>query len=156
MSESILSGERLIEARLQELSVPHSAQVTAGLIVYPFDMPTNVLGTELKCCCRNPVTGFYRDGFCRTGPGDTGLHTVCVQVTREFLDFSVLDGNDLVTPHPEWDFAGLEPGDRWCVCVTRWKDALEHGVAAPVDLEATHSSALEFVILEDMQEHALR
>ena len=74
-------------------------------------MPTNVLGTELQCCCRTPVTGFYRDGYCRTGPEDVGQHTVCVQVTEEFLDFSVLDGNDLVTPHPEWGFPGLKPGD---------------------------------------------
>src|SRR5260370_41433100 len=78
-------------------------------------MPTNVLGTELKCCCRDPITGFFRDGFCRTGPEDVGLHTVCVKVTREFLDFSVLDGNDLVTPVPEWGFPGLKPGDKWCV-----------------------------------------
>ena len=117
-------------------------------------MPTNVLGTELRCCCRDPMTGFYRDGYCRTGPEDVGQHTVCVQATREFLDFSVLDGNDLVTPHPEWGFPGLEPGDKWCVCVTRWKDALEHGVAAPVDLEATHSSALEFVTLDELKAHA--
>src|SRR6187402_2732883 len=72
-------------------------------------MPTNVLGTELRCCCRNPITGFYRDGYCRTGPEDIGQHTVCVQVTEEFLDFSVLDGNDLVTPMPEWGFPGLKP-----------------------------------------------
>ncbi len=119
-------------------------------------MPTNVLGTELKCCCRDPLTGFYRDGYCRTGPDDVGLHTVCVQATREFLDFSVLDGNDLVTPRPEWGFAGLEPGDKWCVCVTRWKDAFERGVAPPVDLEATHASALEFVNLEQLQAHAIK
>ena len=84
------------------------------------------------------MTGFYRDGYCRTGPEDVGQHTVCVQVTEEFLDFSVLDGNDLVTPHPEWGFPGLKPGDKWCVCVTRWKSALDHNRAAPVDLEATH------------------
>src|SRR6195256_6939364 len=119
-------------------------------------MLTNVLGTELRCCCRNPVTGFYRDGYCRTGPEDLGLHTVCVQVTREFLDFSVLDGNDLVTPHPEWGFPGLEPGDKWCVCVTRWKAALDRGRAAPIDLEATHSSALEFVTLEELKGQALK
>lgn len=118
-------------------------------------MPTNVLGTELRSCCRDPMTGFYRDGYCRTGPGDVGLHTVCVQVTRDFLDFSVLDGNDLVTPRPEYDFAGLKPGDRWCVCVTRWRDALKRGVAAPVDLEATHSSVIEFVTMEQLQAHAL-
>jgi uncharacterized protein (DUF2237 family) len=81
---------------------------------------------------------------------------VCVKATREFLDFSVLDGNDLVTPHPEWGFPGLEPGDKWCVCVTRWKDAFEHDVAPPVILEATHSSALEFVSLEELQAHALK
>src|SRR5206468_5576761 len=119
-------------------------------------MPTNVLGTELKCCCRDPITGFFRDGFCRTGPEDIGLHTVCVKVTREFLDFSVLDGNDLVTPVPEWGFPGLKPGDKWCVCVTRWKSALERNRAAPVDLEATHTSALEFVTLEDLKAHALK
>jgi len=101
------------------------------------------------------LTGFYRDGFCRTGPEDLGLHTVCVSVTREFLDFSVLDGNDLVTPHPEWGFPGLKPGDKWCVCVTRWKSALDHNRAAPVDLEATHASVLEFVTLEDLKAHAL-
>lgn len=119
-------------------------------------MPTNVLGTELKCCCRDPMTGFYRDGFCRTGPADVGQHTVCVKVTQEFLDFSVLDGNDLITPHPEWGFPGLKPGDRWCVCVTRWKSALDHNRAAPVDLEATHTSALEFVTLEELEAHALK
>src|SRR5881409_2515580 len=119
-------------------------------------MPTNVLGTELKCCCRDPITGFYRDGYCRTGPEDVGQHTVCVKVTEEFLDFSVLDGNDLVTPRPEWGFPGLKPGDKWCVCVTRWKSALDHNRAAPVDLEATHASALEFVMLEELKAHALK
>jgi uncharacterized protein len=118
-------------------------------------MPTNVLGTELRACCSDPVTGFYRDGYCRTGPEDSGLHTVCAEMTRDFLDYSVLMGNDLVTPHPESDFAGLKPGDRWCICVSRWKEALERGVAPPVDLEATHCSALEFVSLEELQAHAV-
>lgn len=118
-------------------------------------MPTNVLGTELRACCSEPATGFYRDGYCRTGPEDTGLHTVCAEMTRDFLDYAVLMGNDLVTPHPEWGFAGLKPGDRWCICVSRWAQALERGVAPPVDLAATHSSALEFVNLEDLQAHAL-
>jgi uncharacterized protein (DUF2237 family) len=116
-------------------------------------MPTNVLGTDLRCCCTYPLTGFYRDGYCRTGPGDTGLHTVCARMTEEFLDFSCSRGNDLVIPHP--NFPGLKEGDRWCLCVTRWKEALEAGVAPPVDLEATHSSALEFVNLEELQAHAL-
>ncbi len=119
-------------------------------------MPKNVLGTELRSCCRDPITGFYRDGYCRTGPDDLGRHTVCVEVTRDFLDFSVLDGNDLVTPHPEYGFPGLEPGDRWCVCVTRWKAALKRGLPAPVDLEATDESALEFVTLEELKAHAIQ
>jgi uncharacterized protein (DUF2237 family) len=118
-------------------------------------MPTNVLGTELRCCCRDPLTGFYRDGFCRTGPEDIGLHTVCVRVDQDFLDFSVLDGNDLLTPHPEYGFPGLKPGDKWCVCVTRWKAAMERGRGAKIDLEATHSSALEFVSLEELKAHGI-
>lgn len=118
-------------------------------------MPTNVLRTELVCCCRDPLTGFYRDGYCRTGPGDVGLHTVCAVMTEAFLGFSLEQGNDLVTPRPEYDFPGLAPGDRWCLCVTRWKEALEAGCAPPVVLEATHSSAIEFVDLEDLQAHAV-
>ncbi len=118
-------------------------------------MPTNVLGENLRCCCRKPVTGFFRDGFCRTGPGDTGLHTVCAEMTLDFLDFSRAMGNDLVTPVPEWDFPGLKPGDRWCLCVSRWKEALDAGVAPPVSLGATHESALEWVDLKDLRAHAL-
>ena len=125
-------------------------------VVLSSAMVTNVLGTELRCCCRDPMTGFYRDGYCRTGPEDIGQHTVCVQVTREFLDDSVFQGNDLVTPHPEWNFPGLEPGDKWCLCAARYEEALRRGVAPPVDLEATHSSALEFVTLEDLKAHALK
>ena len=118
-------------------------------------MQTNVLGGVLRRCCLEPATGFHRDGYCRTGRGDTGLHTVCAEMTREFLDFSVVQGNDLVTPIPEWDFPGLKPGDRWCLCVTRWKEALEAGVAPPVFLAATHISALEFVDLDDLKARAL-
>jgi uncharacterized protein (DUF2237 family) len=118
-------------------------------------MRTNVLGTALQCCCKSPLTGFYRDGYCRTGPGDHGLHTVCARVTREFLDYSLQQGNDLVTPHPEMDFPGLEPGDRWCLCVTRWQEALAAGCTPPVVLEATHASALEFVDLADLRAHAV-
>ena len=115
----------------------------------------NVLGTELKLCSTEPMTGWYRDGCCNTGPGDLGLHTVCAQMTREFLELSYAMGNDLITPRPEFDFPGLEPGDRWCVCVTRWIEACEAGCAPPVDLEATHISALEFVDLEVLKAHAL-
>lgn len=118
-------------------------------------MPTNVLGQELQCCCKQPMTGFYRDGYCRTGPGDTGLHTVCIEVTAEFLAFSRLRGNDLSTPAPEWEFPGLQPGDRWCLCISRWKEALEAGAAPQVCLEATHSSVTEWVDLEDLKAHAL-
>lgn len=118
-------------------------------------MPTNVLGGELKVCCRKPMTGFYRDGYCRMGPEDRGMHTVCVQVTRDFLEFSRASGNDLSTPAPEYDFPGLVPGDRWCLCVTRWKEALEAGVPPWVDLQATHSSVIEWVDLADLQEYAL-
>lgn len=115
---------------------------------------TNVLGRPLKCCCRNPVTGYFRDGYCRTGPGDQGLHTVCARMTRGFLEFSVAAGNDLVAPRPEFGFPGLKEGDHWCLCVERWVEALEAGFAPPVVLEACHISALEYVDLEDLREHA--
>jgi uncharacterized protein len=127
---------------------------TAALLhVLWFQVPTNVLGGELRCCCRDPLTGFYRDGYCRIGSGDVGLHTVCAQMTNEFLEFSYSRGNDLVTPQP--GFPGLKEGDRWCLCVTRWHEALEAGAAPPVDLHATHASTLEFVTLEELQAHAL-
>jgi hypothetical protein len=117
---------------------------------------TNVLGGKLLACCFSPMTGFYRDGFCRTGPGDHGLHTVCIEATAVFLVFSRAMGNDLSTPAPQYGFPGLEPGDRWCLCVTRWKEALDAGMAPPVVLSATHISALEFVSLEDLQAHAVK
>jgi uncharacterized protein (DUF2237 family) len=117
--------------------------------------PSNVLGESLRPCCFEPVTGFYRDGFCRTGPGDVGLHTVCIEATAEFLAFSRAMGNDLSTPMPEYQFPGLQPGDRWCLCVTRWKQALDAGFAPRVRLESCHISALEFVGLEDLQRFAL-
>jgi uncharacterized protein (DUF2237 family) len=116
---------------------------------------TNVLGGKLLPCCFSPMTGFYRDGYCRTGPGDYGLHTVCVEVTNEFLAFSRAMGNDLSTPIPEYQFPGLVAGDRWCLCVTRWKQALDAGQAPAVVISATHISALEFVELEELQAHAL-
>lgn len=115
----------------------------------------NVLGEELAECSRDPLTGFYRTGCCDTGGDDEGVHIVCAQMTAEFLVFSVERGNDLVTPRPEYGFPGLKPGDRWCLCVTRWKEALEAGVAPPVNLDATHISSLEFVELDDLKRHAL-
>jgi uncharacterized protein len=118
-------------------------------------MPKNVLGEELEPCSTDPVTGFYRDGCCRTGPDDVGLHLVCVEVTDEFLTFSRDRGNDLSTPNSMYQFPGLVEGDRWCLCVERWKEALEAGAAPAVVLGATHISALEFVDLEDLQAHAV-
>jgi uncharacterized protein len=115
----------------------------------------NVLGGELEVCCTDPMTGFYRDGCCRTGPDDLGLHIVCVEVTDEFLAFSQSRGNDLSTPQPMYHFPGLAAGDRWCLCVERWKEALEAGMAPAVVLGATHISALEFVDLEDLEAHAI-
>jgi uncharacterized protein (DUF2237 family) len=121
-------------------------------------MPTakNVLGGPLETCGTDPVTGFYRDGCCNTGVEDLGLHLVCTVVTAAFLAHQKSIGNDLSTPNPFHGFQGLRPGDRWCLCVTRWKESLEAGVAAPVVLEATHLSALEFVDLEDLQKHAAK
>ena len=117
--------------------------------------PKNVLGTELQSCSVDPMTGFYRDGCCRTGREDIGLHLVCIQATEEFLEFSQEAGNDLSTPNPMYSFPGIVPGDRWCLCVERWKQALEAGLAPPIVLESTHISALEFVDLEDLQAHAV-
>lgn len=115
----------------------------------------NVLGRELQPCSIDPMTGFYRDGCCHTGEGDIGLHIVCAQMTEEFLEFSTSRGNDLVTPNPMFGFPGLKPGDRWCLCAQRWKEAFAAGVAPPIVLESTHISSLEFVDLEDLQRHAI-
>lgn len=115
----------------------------------------NVLGTPLQSCCMDPVTGFYRNGRCDTGNEDLGLHLVCAEMTAEFLEFSQEMGNDLSTPRPEFGFPGLKPGDRWCVCVQRWAEALRAGKAPRVHLEATHLLALEFVTLDDLKSHAL-
>ncbi len=116
---------------------------------------SNVLGTPLEPCSTNPMTGFYRDGCCNTGAGDMGAHVVCAEMTAEFLAFTKAQGNDLSTPVPAFQFPGLSPGDRWCLCATRWQEALEAGVAPPVRLEATHASTLEYVSLADLQRHAL-
>jgi len=116
----------------------------------------NVLGGDLEPCGFDPVTGFHRDGYCRTGTGDLGVHVVCAVMTEEFLEFTRSRGNDLVTPVPEFLFPGLVPGDHWCVVAARWQEALEAGLAPPVVLEATHASALEFVSMADLEAHALR
>ncbi len=117
--------------------------------------PLNVLGRPLEPCCFDPLTGFYRDGHCRTGGDDLGVHAVCVEVTEEFLQFSVSAGNDLSTPRPEWGFPGLVAGDRWCLCADRWREALEAGTAPPILLRATHASMLEFVTMGELEANAL-
>lgn len=115
----------------------------------------NVLGEPLEFCSIKPMTGFTRSGSCETGPEDVGNHTVCVQVTREFLEFSRKAGNDLSTPLPEYGFPGLRPGDRWCLCAPRWQEALDAGVAPRVILRATHERALAAVTLKDLKARAL-
>jgi uncharacterized protein (DUF2237 family) len=111
----------------------------------------NVLGTDLVPCSYDPLTGYYRDGCCNTDENDQGSHVVCAKVTQAFLDFSLQRGNDLITPRPEYRFAGLKNGDRWCLCARRWQEAFEAGVAPPVVLECTHVKVLEFVTLEQLQ-----
>ena len=114
----------------------------------------NVLGSALLPCSYDPLTGYLRDGCCRTDETDAGSHLICTRVTAEFLELQRALGNDLITPRPEWRFAGLKPGDRWCVCASRWRQALLAGLAPPVILECTHIKALEFVTLVDLQSHA--
>ena len=114
-------------------------------------MAKNVLGTPLKSCSTDPMTGFYRNGCCDTGAGDDGVHVVCVIMSAEFLAFSRSRGNDLSTQVPHYNFPGLKPGDQWCLCATRWQEAFEAGMAPRVNLEATHMSALEFVSLDDLR-----
>ena len=116
----------------------------------------NVLGTALQVCSLDPITGFTRSGCCETGINDNGSHTVCAQMTEEFLAFSISQGNDLSTPRPEYGFVGLQTGDRWCLCASRWLDASEAGFAPPVILEACHEKCLEIVSLADLKYHALR
>jgi uncharacterized protein (DUF2237 family) len=115
----------------------------------------NVLGTALVPCSYDPLTGYYRDGCCNTDQHDVGSHVVCAKVTQAFLDFSLARGNDLITPRPEHRFAGLKPGDRWCLCAMRWQEALSAGVAPPVVLASTHARALSFVTLTQLQSKAL-
>jgi uncharacterized protein len=116
----------------------------------------NVLGSELMPCSYDPLTGYFRDGCCNTDESDLGSHLVCVRVTAEFLSFSRSRGNDLNTPQPQNRFSGLKPGDRWCLCASRWREALEANLAPPVILESTHQKALEFVTLEQLQKNRLQ
>jgi uncharacterized protein len=127
--------------------------ITSGNGHHP--KPKNVLGGELQVCCKDPMTGFYRDGYCRTGPQDTGRHTICIVATDEFLAYSKSVGNDLSTARPEYRFSGLVDGDRWCLVALRWKEALDDGMAPQVILEATHESSLEIVSLDILRQYAV-
>lgn len=115
----------------------------------------NVLGTELQVCSTDPLTGYYRNGCCHTGPQDSGRHVICAQMTDEFLRFTAGRGNDLITPQPHYQFPGLKAGDRWCLCALRWREAFEAGVAPPVILAATHAQVLQYVTLEMLRAHEL-
>ncbi len=115
----------------------------------------NVLGEALVPCSLDPLTGFFRDGSCHVGGQDVGVHGVCVVMTEEFLSYSASVGNDLSTPHPDWGFPGLRPGDRWCLCAPRWQEAFEAGVAPQVILEATNVASLEFASFDDLRAHAV-
>ena len=127
--------------------------ITNGTGHYP--KPRNVLGGELISCCTDPMTGFYRDGYCRTGPDDVGRHTVCIVATDEFLVYSKSVGNDLSTPMPQYAFPGLKEGDKWCLVAMRWKQALDDGMAPRVVLDATHESALQVIDLDDLKRYAV-
>ena len=118
------------------------------------DTQKNVLGFDLELCGSDPVTGFYRDGCCNTGPGDVGTHTVCAILTDEFLDFSRSKGNDLITPRPEFGFPGLKAGDRWCLCALRWEEARHAGKAPRIKLGSTNLKTLQLVNLEDLKSHS--
>lgn len=111
----------------------------------------NVLGATLKKCSDSPKTGFYRDGFCHTGPQDSGTHVACATVTKKFLDFTNSKGNDLITPKPNWNFPGLKPGDKWCLCALRWLEAKKAGVAPVVDLDASQENMLKYAGIKELK-----
>ncbi len=116
----------------------------------------NVLGEPLQSCCVDPLTGFYRDGFCLTDAHDAGRHVICAIMTEEFLTFTKSRGNDLSTARPEYNFSGLKAGDGWCVCAYRWREAMEENVAPPVKLDACHARALDYVSLDDLKRHTIQ
>ena len=115
----------------------------------------NVLREQLEVCCNQTKTGFFRTGSCETGPQDFGTHVVCAQVTEDFLEFTKAQGNDLSTPSPSGGFPGLKPGDKWCLCATRWMEAMKAGVASPVVLSATHEAVLDYVPFDYLKKHAV-
>ena len=119
------------------------------------EMVVNIFGDEIEACCYNPMTGYFRDGFCNTDEHDYGSHVVCAVMTEDFLEFSESKGNDLSTPRPEFNFPGLKEGDRWCLCALRWKEAYDAGVAPKVHLESCHLNSLNFVTKEQLEKHAV-
>ena len=125
-----------------------------GILHWP-ENQRSVLGEPLEVCSLSPMTGFVRNGCCETGPGDVGSHTVCIQATDVFLEFSKARGNDLSTPVPAFEFPGVKEGDRWCLCAARWKEALDAGMAPKVVLRATHESVLEIIDFADLKAHAI-
>jgi uncharacterized protein len=137
------------------LSANALAHGRGGGVWQDCQMARNILGGELELCSVDPVTGYFRDGCCNTGSGDTGVHTVCVVMTEEFLSFSKERGNDLSTPHPEWGFPGLKPGDRWCLCAPRWQEAFEEERAPQVVLAATHELSTEWCDRTALIAHAV-
>lgn len=145
MKTSFSIGASLINQRLNGETLTTPSKTT---------QPLNVLGTALVPCSYDPLTGYFRDGCCNTDEEDAGTHVICARVTQAFLAYSLQQGNDLITPRPEHRFAGLKPDDRWCLCALRWKEALQAGVAPPVVLASTHSRALEFVTLAQLQAQA--
>jgi uncharacterized protein (DUF2237 family) len=145
-------GQRPLYRKNYEAFVMIRIAKTNGVVRLP--KAKNVLGGKLQVCSRSPMTGFFRDGCCNTGPEDVGSHTVCVELTAEFLEFSKSVGNDLSTPNLQWGFPGLKPGNRWCLCAPRWQEALDAGCAPKVILAATHEGALAFCDLEDLKAHA--
>lgn len=116
-------------------------------------MELNILNKPLQPCCTAPATGYFRDGFCRTANNDAGTHTVCAVVTQNFLNYSASKGNDLMTPIPQWNFPGLKPGDKWCLCISRWLEAEKAGKAPPIILEATHIKSLEYTTLKILKSY---
>lgn len=132
------------------------ALITSLSMMIQKDEPVNIFGEKLESCCTDPMTGYFRDGYCNTSADDYGTHVICAVMTQEFLDYTLKMGNDLCTAKPEYRFPGLKPGDGWCLCAIRWKEAYDAGVAPLVKLEATHIKALQYVKMEELVEHALK
>lgn len=157
MSAEITSGQVAV---MQKTSMNHSGNFNSVIrdtqVKTNRKMSKNIFGEALKPCSNDPLTGFYRDGCCKTGPRDMGTHTVCAIMTAEFLEFSRSKGNDLITPVPAWQFPGLKPGDKWCLCASRWMEAYHAGLAPLIIPEATHEKTLEYISLKELIKFAYK